>query len=426
MNTVKSTGGLPAASLFTAVAASLCCITPVLAFIGGASGAASSFSWIAPYRPYLIGITIAVLTVAWYAKLKPQKTTEDCGCPEKKTSFWQGKSFLLIVTVLAGVLMAFPAYAHIFYPNHEKQAAAAAKTNTIQKATLHIRGMGCADCEQPINNELAAVKGVLQYKTSYALAISNVTFDTTKTNIAAIVNAVNKTGYTVTNYSIAAGNAPNSDSAQVSFYEVPLVCNAAPTIGCGSRSKPALLELEKNPAVKEAWLNRAGTVIAIVWKESDRTTIVAKPIFQENNISFTEVDEMDAAPYRVNFRAENLWYRGGNVDMLSREEAATIAGSAVKFALEKNLITRDEAAKIKADVEAYFKEELVKIRTNDQLNEDSQNKFREALYAIAEKYIGKQRAEKAMALYQENAAKQCKKDGTCTTPGAKKDCCNKN
>jgi len=53
----------------------------------------------------------------------------------------------------------------------------------------------------------------------------------------------------------------------ITFYKTPLVCNAAPDIGCGSRSKPALLELEKNPAIKEAWLNRPGTVIAIAWKD---------------------------------------------------------------------------------------------------------------------------------------------------------------
>jgi mercuric ion transport protein len=55
--------------LLAAVAASLCCITPVLAFLGGASGLASSFSWIEPYRPYLIGLTIAVFAFAWYQKL---------------------------------------------------------------------------------------------------------------------------------------------------------------------------------------------------------------------------------------------------------------------------------------------------------------------------------------------------------------------
>src|SRR5437667_10202046 len=88
----------------------------------------------------------------------------------------------------------------------------------------------------------------------------------------------------------------------VTFYRTPLVCNAAPDIGCGSRSKPALLELEKNPAVKEAWLNRAGTVIAIVWTDKAQTENVAKPVFDENNISFTELKENEIASYRQHFR----------------------------------------------------------------------------------------------------------------------------
>ncbi|HEY1054273.1 MAG TPA: heavy metal transporter, partial [Emticicia sp.] len=45
------------AGILTAFATSLCCITPVLALLGGASGLASSFSWIEPFRPYLIGLT---------------------------------------------------------------------------------------------------------------------------------------------------------------------------------------------------------------------------------------------------------------------------------------------------------------------------------------------------------------------------------
>ncbi len=53
-------------SMLTALGASLCCITPVLALISGASGVASVFSWIEPFRPYLIGITILVLSFAWF------------------------------------------------------------------------------------------------------------------------------------------------------------------------------------------------------------------------------------------------------------------------------------------------------------------------------------------------------------------------
>ena len=74
-----STGKLMSAGVFTAIAASLCCITPVIALIAGSGSIASSFSWLAPARPYLIGLTIAVLGFAWYQKLKPQPVDE-CGC----------------------------------------------------------------------------------------------------------------------------------------------------------------------------------------------------------------------------------------------------------------------------------------------------------------------------------------------------------
>jgi hypothetical protein len=53
---------------------------------------------------------------------------------------------------------------------------------------------------------------------------------------------------------------------RVSIFKVSLQCPAAPQIGCGSASKPILLELERDPAVEQAWLNRAGTLIAVVWK----------------------------------------------------------------------------------------------------------------------------------------------------------------
>ncbi len=216
----------------------------------------------------------------------------------------------------------------------------------------------------------------------------------------------------------------SSKDPSITFYKTPLVCNAAPEIGCGSRSKPALLELEKNEAVKEAWLNRPGTVIAIVWKDKAKTDDVVKPILDENNISFTELKETEVAPYKQTFRKTNLWYRGADVDKLSLEEASTIAQSAIKPALESNLITSIEAGKIRSEIELYFRKELVMLRTNEQLNEDSENKWKLAMVEIAEKYIGKERTEKAMQLYLENCEKQCKKDASCNQPGTKKDCCN--
>src|SRR5260221_4774695 len=54
----------------------------------------------------------------------------------------------------------------------------------------------------------------------------------------------------------------------VSVYQVPWRCPAALQIGCGGHAKPILLELERNPGVSEAWMNRQGTTVAVVWKGS--------------------------------------------------------------------------------------------------------------------------------------------------------------
>src|SRR5688572_12608991 len=67
---------------------------------------------------------------------------------------------------------------------------------------------------------------------------------------------------------VSTSAATASDLAgRVAFYNVPLRCPAAPEIGCGSRAKPVLLELERVPGINEAWLNRAGTIAAIVFAD---------------------------------------------------------------------------------------------------------------------------------------------------------------
>ena len=44
------------ASIITAIAASLCCIVPVLALFSGASSVASLFSWVAPFSHTLLDL----------------------------------------------------------------------------------------------------------------------------------------------------------------------------------------------------------------------------------------------------------------------------------------------------------------------------------------------------------------------------------
>ncbi len=87
------------AGLLAAVAASLCCITPVLAVLGGLGGIASTFSWLDPLRPYLIGFAVIAIGYAWYNYFK-LKNTDDCDCDiDEKPKWYQTKGFLIGITI---------------------------------------------------------------------------------------------------------------------------------------------------------------------------------------------------------------------------------------------------------------------------------------------------------------------------------------
>ena len=78
---MKLTSNISGLGIMTAIAASLCCITPVLAALAGISGLASTFTWLEPARPYFIGATVLVLGFAWYQKLGIERKNDvHCDC----------------------------------------------------------------------------------------------------------------------------------------------------------------------------------------------------------------------------------------------------------------------------------------------------------------------------------------------------------
>ena len=197
--TQGKSGKLLGAGLISAVAASLCCITPVLALISGTSGIASAFSWMEPFRPYLIGVTILVLAFAWYQKLKPRTAEEiECACDEDdKKPFMQTKTFLGIVTIFAALMLAFPYYAHIFYPSNNQKEVIIVNTSDIKKVAFVIEGMTCQSCATHIENEVNKLSGVIQVEASYEKASAEVDFDRSKVDINLIEKTINSTGYKV-------------------------------------------------------------------------------------------------------------------------------------------------------------------------------------------------------------------------------------
>jgi mercuric ion transport protein len=201
----SKSGKLAGVSILSAIAASLCCITPVLALISGASGAASSLSWMEPFRSYLLGLTVLVLGFAWYLKLKPRTAEEiQCDCEEdEKPPFRQTKKFLGIVTAFALLMMAFPYYAKIFYPKEVKKELVVIDKTNLQKVEFNITGMTCEACASHIGNEVRKLDGVATSKIEYAEGTGLVEFDASKLNKDEIIKTINATGYKVSGETIA-------------------------------------------------------------------------------------------------------------------------------------------------------------------------------------------------------------------------------
>ena len=215
------------------------------------------------------------------------------------------------------------------------------------------------------------------------------------------------------------------DKEIVTVYEVPLVCGAASHIGCGSRSKPLLLDLEEQDQIKEAWLNRAGTAIAVVWNgavpDADRDEITTR-LFEKHKVAATRAL---AEELLADFRSEGKWYRGADVDALSREEAVVIVQTIIDFVKEPGELSETEEQAMRLDLEEFYKNDLVKLRSAPKLeSQEVQQMWFDAVYEVHVRHLGKVRADALVPMIAacfggEPAGKSCcKKSGT-------KSCCKK-
>jgi hypothetical protein len=180
--------------------------------------------------------------------------------------------------------------------------------------------------------------------------------------------------------------------ALVSFYDVPLVCPAAPQIGCGSASKPLLLELEHGGAVSEAWLNRAGTVLAVVWPEQSQPgprLQAVDAVLKARELSAKELGGGARQTALKDFQSGAGWYRGADVDRLSEEEAGIIAARLAARIREKLALTAGQTGALQTDFTSALKKKLTGQFTPDEL--------RETMFKICREHLG----EKDAALLQD-------------------------
>src|SRR5881396_2398695 len=98
------------ASLIAGIAASLCCILPIVFVLAGA-GIVGASAFFAAWRPYLLGITFLLLGLGFYFAYRRAKNACEPGSAcERPATNRTGRIGLWIATVVVLIIAAFPYY----------------------------------------------------------------------------------------------------------------------------------------------------------------------------------------------------------------------------------------------------------------------------------------------------------------------------
>jgi mercuric ion transport protein len=324
-------------SVFTALGASLCCITPLLALAAGTSSIATTFSWVEPARPYLAFASIFILSFAWYRNISAKKA-DDCGC-EPRTNFLQSKRVLSIITVISLLITTFPSYSKFLFDRNI--AFTDQQQEKKRKIELAISGMTCTSCEIHIEGEVKRLPGVSLVRASYEKGSAVVEFDETKVDKEKIVATINATGYTVdgsglssmlagkenctaTSCQIPTGDLPKEISKDLvvlrSVDQIKAAFNKEPqktrfVAILSSTCKWCLLGAESvQKAIVENMAKKNISVI-IVWtnmltSDGENTAYRAASLFKQKNIAqfFDQENKFgDIAAKAISSRGEQAW-----------------------------------------------------------------------------------------------------------------------
>jgi copper chaperone CopZ len=187
-------------SVLAAITASLCCIGPLVAVALGAGGltaSAVSEKW----RPVFLGITLALLALAWYLTYHKPKAACEPGsaCAAKPAAKWN-KVVLWIATVFVRVTAAVPSLSSAVISAARPGADACCAPSAVSDGNLavlrvKIPGMDCAACALNIQAVLKKQAGLTQARVRFDAKEAVVQYDATKISPEKIIAAIHQTGF---------------------------------------------------------------------------------------------------------------------------------------------------------------------------------------------------------------------------------------
>ena len=188
----------------------------------------------------------------------------------------------------------------------------------------------------------------------------------------------------------AAGVSAASLSAdQIAFYNVGLTCPSAPKLGCGSRAKRVLATLTADSHISAAWVNEAGTRLAIGWKQpfSTLTDDQLNELLGSHGLALNPTPADARGELLASLRANQNWFDAHSIDELSRKESSIIARRLVKRLHTRVPVTPEQSATlVKAIMDSCWDrsgcqvdQDAAKIARLAKLDEPGLQAFREAI-----------------------------------------------
>ena len=186
--------GLFTGSILAAIGASLCCIGPLLGVLTGV-GALSVFSRFDAARPYLLVLSVALLSAGLYWAWRKWQTGcapgGNCKAKLAKTSL------VLVIPILAVAAAAsFPYYSSGWLggasPRLAAEAAPAGRSTTVR---FQISGMTCESCASGMAASFRNLPSVKDAVVEYPSGNTSVTYDPAKVSLDQLAALVREAGY---------------------------------------------------------------------------------------------------------------------------------------------------------------------------------------------------------------------------------------
>jgi copper chaperone CopZ len=188
------------ASVFSTMAASLCCIGPIAVLLLGASGLGGA-ALFAKWRLPLLGVTIILLAVSWYLALLARKR-ERCKSCVCAASRFGDKNYIVLcaATVFVIAMTTFPMWVDaVGRPIALFSRPAARPIARPPLATLHLKipSMDCPACGIPIRMKLFQQPGVRNVVVTFKSKDAEVQYDPAQISSGQIISRMNETGFRV-------------------------------------------------------------------------------------------------------------------------------------------------------------------------------------------------------------------------------------